>query len=148
MRIGLDVSGGDYAPTANLDGVALAMAELTDSTFYLFGDKEEIENHSSYKILSEQRVVIVHAPEKISYNDHPARAVIKKPKSSVAVGLQWLSSRRIDAFASTGNTGAMLVGSIYKITTIPGIFRPCITSALPTINGDKTVLLDVGSNAD
>jgi glycerol-3-phosphate acyltransferase PlsX len=42
----------------------------------------------------------------------------------------------------------MLVGSIYKSTTIPGVVRPCITSTLPTINGDKTVLLDVGSNAD
>ena len=148
MRIGLDVSGGDFAPTANLDGVALAMAELTDTIFYLFGDKEEIENHASYKKLNEQRAVIVHAPDKISYNDHPARAVIKKPKSSIAIGLQWLASRKIDAFASTGNTGAMLVGSIYNITTIPGIFRPCIASTLPTINGDKTVLLDVGSNAD
>ena len=47
MRIGLDVSGGDYAPTANLDGVALAMAVLTDSTFYLFGDEEEILNKYS-----------------------------------------------------------------------------------------------------
>ena len=148
MRIGLDVSGGDYAPTANLDGVALAMAVLTDSTFYLFGDEEEILNHPSYKKLRNEQVVIVHSPEIISYNDHPARAVIKKPKSSIAIGLQWLSTKKIDAFASTGNTGAMLVGSIYKITTIPGVFRPCITSTLPAINGDKTVLLDVGSNAD
>ena len=36
MRIGLDVSGGDFAPTANLDGVALAMQCLAESTFYLF----------------------------------------------------------------------------------------------------------------
>ena len=148
MRIGLDVSGGDYAPTANLDGVALVMAVLTDSTFYLFGDEEEILNHPSYKKLRNEQVVIVHSPEIISYNDHPARAVVKKPKSSIAIGLQWLSTKKIDAFASTGNTGAMLVGSIYKITTIPGVFRPCITSTLPAINGDKTVLLDVGSNAD
>lgn len=148
MKLGLDVSGGDYAPTANIDGVALAMAVLTDSTFFLFGDEEEILNHPSYKKLSNEQIVIVHCPEIISYNDHPARAVIKKPKSSIAIGLQWLSTKKIDAFASTGNTGAMLVGSIYKIMTIPGVFRPCITSTLPAINGDKTVLLDVGSNAD
>lgn len=148
MKIGLDVSGGDFAPTANLDGVALAMSELTDSTFYLFGDKKEIAVHPSFKSLDKERVVFVNAPQKISYHDHPARAILKKPKSSIAVGLQWLSTRKIDVFASTGNTGAMLVGSIYKSTTIPGVVRPCITSALPTINGDKTVLLDVGSNAD
>ncbi len=42
----------------------------------------------------------------------------------------------------------MLVGAIYKINTIPGIIRPCITSVLPTIKDGNTILLDVGSNAD
>ena len=51
-------------------------------------------------------------------------------------------------FASTGNTGAMLVGSMYILNSSPGVIRPCITSTLPTLNDGKTVLLDVGSNAD
>jgi glycerol-3-phosphate acyltransferase PlsX len=59
-----------------------------------------------------------------------------------------LASKAIQVFASTGNTGAMLVGSIYKINTIPGIIRPCITSVLPRIDGGNSILLDVGSNAD
>jgi glycerol-3-phosphate acyltransferase PlsX len=42
----------------------------------------------------------------------------------------------------------MLVGSMYKLNTVPGIIRPCITSTLPAIDGSKTILLDVGSNAD
>ncbi|MEJ6588398.1 MAG: phosphate acyltransferase PlsX [Crocinitomicaceae bacterium] len=148
MRIGLDVSGGDFAPTANLDGLALAMDHLQESIFYLFGKEDEIKKHPSFIGLNKDRIVVVNAPDTISYNDHPARAVFKKPKSSISVGLNWLSTRKIDVFASTGNTGAMLVGSIYKSTTIPGVVRPCITSTLPAINGDKTVLLDVGSNAD
>ena len=81
MRIGLDVSGGDFAPTANLDGAALAMQSLTESTFYLFGNQEEILKHESYQKLDEKRVVVVNAPQIISYHDHPARAVLKKPKS-------------------------------------------------------------------
>ena len=148
MRIGLDVSGGDFAPTANLDGVFLAMQELPETIFFLFGDQEQITKHKSFDNLDLERVKVINAPQTISYNDHPARAVLKKPKSSIAVGLNYLSTRKIDVFSSTGNTGAMLVGSIYKSTTIPGVVRPCITSTLPTINGDKTVLLDVGSNAD
>jgi phosphate acyltransferase len=59
-----------------------------------------------------------------------------------------LAKGLIDVFASNGNTGAMLVGSMYKLNTIPGVIRPCITSTLPTINGGQSVLLDVGSNAD
>jgi glycerol-3-phosphate acyltransferase PlsX len=37
---------------------------------------------------------------------------------------------------------------MYKLNTIPGVIRPCITSTLPTISGGKSLLLDVGSNAD
>jgi glycerol-3-phosphate acyltransferase PlsX len=81
-------------------------------------------------------------------HDHPTRAIPQKPNSSIAVGFDLLSKHEIDAFASTGNTGAMLVGAIYKINTIPGIIRPCITSTLPAIDGSKSILLDVGSNAD
>ncbi len=55
---------------------------------------------------------------------------------------------KFNAFASTGNTGAMLVGAMFKITTLPGVIRPCITSTLPATNGAKAILLDVGSNAD
>jgi glycerol-3-phosphate acyltransferase PlsX len=81
-------------------------------------------------------------------HDHPTRAIPQKPNSSIAVGFDLLASKNISVFASTGNTGAMLVGSIYKINTIPGIIRPCITSVLPTIDGGNSILLDVGSNAD
>ena len=148
MRIGLDVSGGDFAPKVNLDGLKLAMKELPNVDFFLFGNKEVILNHPSFADIDKHRVQLVHAPEEITFKDNPTRAILKKPKSSIAVGLNWLSTRKIDVFSGTGNTGAMLVGSIYKSTTIPGIIRPCITSTLPTISGGKTVLLDVGSNAD
>lgn len=148
MRIGLDVSGGDFAPKVNLDGLKLAMSELPSCIFYLFGDIEEIKAHPSFPGIDEDRVKLVHAPEQITFKDNPTRAILRKPKSSISVGLHYLSTRKIDVFSGTGNTGAMLVGSIYKSTTIPGVIRPCITSTLPTITGDKTVLLDVGSNAD
>ena len=148
MRIGLDVSGGDFAPKVNLDGLNLAMNELPSSKFFLFGDEEKISTHPSFIEIDKERVKLVHAPEQITFKDNPTRAILKKPKSSIAIGLNYLSTRKIDVFAGTGNTGAMLVGSIYKSTTIPGIIRPCITSTLPTISGGKTVLLDVGSNAD
>jgi len=148
MRIGLDVSGGDFAPKVNLEGLKLAMQELPAASFFLFGDKEQVESHASFSDVDLSRVQVIHAPDQITFRDNPTRAILKKPKSSISVGLNWLSTRKIDVFSGTGNTGAMLVGAIYKSTTIPGVIRPCITSTLPTITGDKTILLDVGSNAD
>jgi glycerol-3-phosphate acyltransferase PlsX len=84
----------------------------------------------------------------ITFHDNPTREIPKKPNSSIAIGFDLLAKGDLSVFASTGNTGAMLVGSMYKLNTIPGIIRPCITSALPAVNGKKTILLDVGSNAD
>jgi glycerol-3-phosphate acyltransferase PlsX len=81
-------------------------------------------------------------------HDHPTRAIPQKPNSSIAVGFDLLAKNEIDVFASTGNTGAMLVGAIYKVNTVAGIIRPCITSVLPTVDGNNSILLDVGSNAD
>jgi phosphate acyltransferase len=149
MKIGLDVSGGDFAPKATIDGALLAKQVLdSDVTIVLFGDELTIQKELASRAQSAELFEIVHAPEVITYHDHPTRALPKKPNSSIAVGFELLAKGLIDVFASNGNTGAMLVGSMYKLNTIPGVIRPCITSTLPTVNGGQSVLLDVGSNAD
>ena len=149
MKIGIDVLGGDFAPDVNIDGASLALNELPqDVTLVLLGDKEQIESSLVKFNIDPNRVEIVHAPDVITMHDHPTRAIPQKPNSSISVGFDLLVKNELDVFASTGNTGAMLVGSIYKLNTIPGVIRPCITSTLPAIDGSKTILLDVGSNAD
>lgn len=149
MKIGLDVSGGDFAPQATIDGALLAKNELgNDVTIVLFGDELTIQKELASRGQNAELFEIVHAPEVITFHDHPTKALPRKPNSSIAVGFEHLSKGLIDVFASNGNTGAMLVGSMFKLNTIPGVIRPCITSTLPTITGGKSVLLDVGSNAD
>ena len=149
MKIGIDVLGGDFAPEANLLGASLAVKELpSDTTIVLIGDQEQILSGLSALGEDATRYEIVHAPDVITMNDHPTRAIPQKPNSSIAIGFDLLASGEISAFASTGNTGAMLVGAMYKVHTIPGIIRPCITSILPCINGTQSIILDVGSNAD
>lgn len=149
MKIGIDVLGGDFAPNANLHGAVLAQKELpNDVKIVLIGDRDSISSGLSVFGGNSTDFEIVHAPDIITMNDHPTRAIPQKPNSSIAVGFDLLAKKEIDAFASTGNTGAMLVGSIYKINTVPGIIRPCITTTLPGFDGSKSILLDVGSNAD
>ena len=149
MRVGIDISGGDFAPLANIRGAILAKKTLKESvTIVLIGNQDEIAIALESENTDQLQFEIVHAPDVITMHDHPARAFTQKPQSSISVGFEMLAKGKINAFASTGNTGAMLVGSIYKIKNIPGIIRPCITSTLPAINGANTILLDVGSNAD
>lgn len=149
MKIGIDILGGDFAPDANISGAILAQKELPqDVKLVLFGDRDTIVDGLSKFGANAENFEIVHAPDVITMHDHPTRAIPQKPNSSIAVGFDYLAAKTIDVFASTGNTGAMLVGAIYKVNTIPGIIRPCITSVIPTFDGRNSVLLDVGSNAD
>ena len=149
MKIGIDILGGDFAPDANIAGAVLARKELPqDVTIVLIGDQDQILSGLNALNVTSDGFEVVHAPDIITMHDHPTRAIPQKPNSSIAVGFDLLAKNEIDVFASTGNTGAMLVGAIYKVNTVAGIIRPCITSVLPTVDGNNSILLDVGSNAD
>lgn len=149
MKIGIDILGGDFAPDANISGAILANNELPgDTTIVLIGDEEQILSGLSSLGANPKDFEIVHAPDIITMNDHPTRAISQKPNSSIAVGFDLLAKKEIRAFASTGNTGAMLVGAMFKVGSVPGVIRPCITSILPSIDGSQSIILDVGTNAD
>jgi glycerol-3-phosphate acyltransferase PlsX len=80
--------------------------------------------------------------------ENPTKAFQQKTGSSIAVGFHLLKEKKIDSFASAGNTGAMMVGSMFAIKPIPGIIRPAISSIIPEEDGGVGILLDVGINAD
>lgn len=149
MRLGLDISGGDFAPKANVLGALLALEELPDDVeLVLIGREEEITPFLEEKGGVSSRISIVNAPDVITMEDHPTRAIIQKPESSISIGFDLLAKKEIDSFASTGSTGAMLVGSLHKINAIPGVIRPCITSFVPNVSGGNSIILDVGLNSD
>ena len=149
MKIGIDIMGGDFAPDANVSGAILANKELPqDVKIVLLGDEALVKERVAALGGNVNDFEIVHAPEVITMHDHPTRAIPQKPNSTISIGFDLLAKNDIQAFSITGNTGAMLVGSIYKINSIPGIIRPCITSTVPNIKGSNSLILDVGSNAD
>lgn len=149
MKIGIDISGGDFAPMANIHGAVLANDELDGNVRIVLIGHEQIVVDGLLKLNADPADFdIINAPEVITMHDHPTRAIPQKPNSSIAIGFDLLAKNAIDTFASTGNTGAMLVGALYKVNAIPGVIRPCITSLLPIPNGDNALILDVGANAD
>lgn len=149
MRIGLDVMGGDFAPQSTIQGAVLANQELAnDDRIVLIGDKDTILSTLDQEGVSASDFDIEHASEVISMGEHPLQAFKKKTDSSISVGFNLLNSKKIDTFSSAGNSGAILIGSIYKLNAVPGIIRPCIAAVLPKENGGITILLDVGANPD
>lgn len=149
MKIGLDILGGDYAPNATILGAIEAQQLLTgDQKLVLFGDEEETKSLIEKAGGNSSDFEYIHAPENISMGEHPTKAITQKPNSSIAKGFELLKKGEIDSFASAGNTGAMLVGSIFSVKTVPGVLRPAITTIVPKLKSGFGLLLDVGANAD
>jgi phosphate acyltransferase len=149
MRIGLDMMGGDFAPVEAVKGVKLFLENVaSDAHLVLIGDEQALLPLLADAGLDQSRYSVVHSSQVIGMNEHPTKALKEKQHSSIAIGFHLLQNKKINAFISAGNTGAMMVGTFYSIKTIEGILRPTISTILPRQNGTFGLLLDVGINAD
>jgi glycerol-3-phosphate acyltransferase PlsX len=130
-------------------GAILALKEVpSDCRIVLIGDEPMTKSILAENGVDASLFDFIHADQVIEMGEHPTRALSQKPNSSLSIGFQMLKEGNIDAFASAGNSGAMLVGSMFSVKTIPGMNRPAICSYLPKENGGFGVILDVGANAD
>jgi len=149
MKIGLDIMGGDFAPQATVLGAIASFKMLAaDQKLVLIGDKDIAVGILHENNFSPDNFEFVHTTQVIGMGEHPAKAIIQKSDSSISVGFKLLKEGAIQAFSSAGNSGAMLVGAMLSIRTIPGVLRPAITSIIPQLKGGLGILVDAGVNAD
>ncbi len=149
MQIAIDMMGGDYAPAEAVKGIAALLKEKSLAfPLLLLGDEAILLPLLQEENIPQEAYQIVHCAEVIGYHDHPVKALKEKPQSTIAVGFGMLVRGKADAFISAGNTGAMLVGSMFTLKPIEGLLRPTIATIIPRENGKTGLLLDVGINSD
>ena len=153
LRIALDAMGGDHAPLATVAG-AVRAARTWGYEIQLVGREADVRNALRQQgDLSRvgELLQIVHAPEVIEMNEHPAAAVRAKRHSSMAVGIDLVKKGAADAFVSAGNTGGVLATALLGLRRIEGITsdRPALAAQVPTASkAGACVLLDIGANVD
>lgn len=141
--------GGDYAPEAIVKGVCLAKTELLPTdVVVLFGRKAEIETILSEQGADHKNLEIVDCKDVVDMHDQPIKAFKEKPNSSLVTGFAYLKKGMIDSFASAGNSGAMLVGTMYSVGLMENVLRPCLAALIPKAEKGVSVLLDVGVDTD
>ena len=149
MNIAIDMMGGDYAPEEAIKGISLYLKNNNNpSSLTLIGDEQKIKDLLAVAQINSLNISIVHASQTIEIHEHPTKALKEKPHSSISIGFHLLSKDKIQAFISAGNTGAMMVGSLYSIKAIAGVQRPTIGAYLPREDGSLGLLVDVGLNSD
>ena len=149
MKIGFDIMGGDHAPKNELEGAMIAVSHFpSDVKIVLIGDADKAKAYFNSVNFDYSVFEFTHTTEVIEMGEHPTKALTQKLDSSISVGFKLLKENQIQAFCSAGNTGAMLVGSMFSVKAVPGVIRPCIATILPKLSGGYGLILDVGTNAD
>jgi glycerol-3-phosphate acyltransferase PlsX len=149
MRIGIDMMGGDFAPGSVIRGAILARESLpVDVELILVGDQDILARYSEENKLDIGGLSYIHTKDNVGMDDHPLKAFKEKPKAGLFLGQRLLNDGSLDGFCSAGNTGAIMVGAMQIITSIPGIIRPAIAATIPNVEGSQSVILDVGLNPD
>jgi len=167
--------GGDFGPSVVIPAVhqsllkhqnssskfksnsALGLnAELSSSPtgilnvyFNLFGNEAGILSElSKSKILNHPNISIIQSEDDVLMTDKPLTALKKKKRSSMRLALESVRDGRSHACVSAGNTGALMAVARFILKMLPGIERPAIISAIPTLKDSSVYLLDLGANID
>ncbi len=140
--------GGDFAPEQIILGTADALRQDKDLVVVLVGDVDKFDKSQLADV--EDRVVYVDAKDVITNDDVPTAAIMHKKNSSLVRAFDYANNdEEVGGLVSAGSTGAVLVGSYMKLGKIKGITRPALAPVLPTVKGDKKVILcDCGANVD
>jgi glycerol-3-phosphate acyltransferase PlsX len=131
IRIAVDAMGGDYAPGAVVEGSILAQNENhRDFELVLVGEKEKINQELSRLKATDLPFTVQNASELITMNDQAVES-LKKKDSSIAVGMKLQKEKKVDAFVSGGNTGAVMTHALMTLGRLEGVNRPAIASFCP-----------------
>lgn len=148
LTVALDAMGGDHGPPVIVPAAFRALEEHPELRLLLVGDRSilerEIAGHSS---VHADRLSIVHASQQVRMDELPSQALRTKKDSSMRVAIDLVKRGDAHACVSAGNTGALMATARFVLKTLPGIDRPAIIAALPSVTG-HTHVLDLGANVE
>lgn len=148
VTLSIDAMSGDHGHTVAVRAARLALASHAELRLVLVGDEPALKaalaaNH----LAGEPRVTLQHATEVVAMDELPSKALRNKKDSSMRVAIDLVKEGRAQACVSAGNTGALMATARFVLKMLPGIDRPAIITAIPSVDG-HTYMLDLGANAE
>ena len=144
VKIAIDAMGGDFGPEPIAKG-CIAALKKKQFTPILVGKKSEI-----LPLLQKRyrdKISLVSSDDVISMSDAATDAV-KRKESTIYKAIDLVKNGEADGVVSAGHSGATMTLATLRLGRLKGIARPALITFMPTKNGTRTSLLDVGANVD
>ncbi len=148
ITLAVDAMGGDHGPRVTVPASLSVLTEHPSLSLVLVGQESQIRPLlSGLSPDLSSRVEILHTDEVVLMDDKVAVALRNKRHSSMRLAINLVRDGKAAACVSAGNTGALMAVSRFVLKTHPGIDRPAIMTALPSMRGHFH-MLDLGANVD
>ncbi len=136
--------GGDFGPEPIVKGTLEALKEKKFEPI-LVGKKDEILSllPKGYK----DKILIVEADDVIDMSD-AATDALKRKESSIYKAIELVREGKADGVVSAGHSGATMSLATLRLGRLKHVLRPALVTLMPTKNGQRSVMLDVGANVD
>ena len=140
--------GGDHGPEVVVPAALSVLSDSVEVDLILVGDRDAIDGElRRRRAQPSERLRIRHASQQVEMDELPSQALRAKKDSSMRVAVDLVKEGSADACVSAGNTGALMAIARFLLKTLPGVDRPAICSALPSMHG-HTHVLDLGANVE
>jgi len=144
VKIAIDAMGGDFGPEPIVRGCILALKKRRFQAI-LIGRKNEILPliPKGYR----DKISIVETDDVISMHDNATDA-LKRKDSSIYKAIDMVKNGEADGVVSAGHSGASMTLATLRLGRLKHVLRPALITLMPTKNGRRSILLDVGANVD
>lgn len=148
LPVAVDTLGGDLGFPVQVEGAIAAYKEFGVPSI-LVGPEREIRDKMTALGARDMPLEVINAPDYITMDDAPVKAVRRKPDASLCVAYRLVCDGRAASVISSGNSGAMMAAGRFICGTMPGIDRPAIATLIPSAGeGRPTIVVDSGANVD
>ena len=148
VTLSVDAMSGDHGHGVAVKAARLALQAHPELKLILVGDEAQLRaSLASQRLGDEARIGVQHASEVVAMDELPSKALRNKKDSSMRVAINLVKEGRAQACVSAGNTGALMATARFVLKMLPGIDRPAIITAIPSVDG-HTYMLDLGANAE
>ncbi len=146
ITLAIDAMGGDHGPESAIPGLALVHKEFPHMRYMIFGDEARVAPLlDRYKSLSSVSQ-LYHTGKMVQNDEKPSAALRGSKDTSMRLAIEAVQKKQAAAVISSGNTGALMAMSKMILKSISGIHRPALAGVFPAMNGEETIMLDLGAN--